>query len=121
MDALGYLALACAKEYGTTRGHLAMVNMLMRKVLRLAGLSTTAEVPYLLPGRDGRPGDIHHEKRDTHGLPLVGTAFDVTVHSAHTQHNLGNPVLDGGMAAAGAGVAKSKRCAEHCEAPHRRR
>ena len=116
MDSYGYHALACGKEYGTTRRHSAMVNMFRHKVFRLAGLSTSAEVPNLLPGSDDRPADIYHERKDSYGLPTLRTAYDVTVRSAYTQQNLASKVHEGGEAASRGEAEKIKRYDERCKA-----
>ena len=93
-----------------------MVNMLCHKVFRMTGLRTAAEVPNLLSGSDDRPADIYYEKRDAHGLPLLRTAYDVTIRSAYTKENLASAVREAGSAAARGETAKMQRYDARCKA-----
>ena len=116
LDPHGYHALACGTTFGITRRHTAMITMLRHTVFKMAGLSTSAEVPNLLPGSDDRPADIYYEMRDAAGLPTTRMAFDVTVRSAYTRQNLSKAVQEGGMAAAQGESDKNKRYAARCQA-----
>lgn len=58
MNARDDYATICRHGFGMVHRHKTFKNVLTMHLLRVAGLSYSLEVPFLVPNLTARPGDI---------------------------------------------------------------